>query len=179
VDDRPYKLSVKFPDGTQFDAEGKEASVQADFQLFLEALRANPQTKSDAANPVKPDDPTPPNPNPAITPPTISPDLMSRVFLVQGENVSLRVLPTGGKRDPDALLLIIYGFRALKNAADVTGGRLAICARISGVQTDRVDRIIAQHDAYVTKGGVKKGKKYGLNNPGVRYAEELLTKLLG
>lgn len=114
-----------------------------------------------------------------ITPLTASPELLGRVFLVQGENISLRILPTGAKRDPDALLLIIYGYRALKGTTDVTGGRLAICARISGVQADRVDRIVAQHDQYVTKAGVKKGKRYGLNNPGVLYAEEQLAKLLG
>ncbi len=177
MDERPYKLNVKLPDGSWFEAEGPEPSVKADFQLFLDALAISPKKTTETVD-LKPNlDGL--NPAASIAPTTVSPELLSRVFLVQGENISLRLLPTGSKRDPDALLLIIYAFRALKNATDVTSGRLAICARISGIQTDRIDRIIAQHDEYVTKGGVKKGKKYGLNNPGVRYAEELLTRLLG
>ena len=97
---------------------------------------------------------------------------------MQGENVSLRALPTTDKAEADTFVLLLYGFRALKNQVNITAARLAICARQSGVEADRVDRTLAARTQYVTRAGAKRGTKYGLNNPGVRYAEELLTKLL-
>jgi hypothetical protein len=169
-----HKLHLRFPDGSEFIGEGTEQSVKEAFALFLEARKTTAPKQEEP----KPPDPAIPSPNAAgkVALSTIAPELMNRVYLVQGDNVSLRVKPSGAG---DALLLLIYGFCVIKEQVGVTAARLAIGARQSGIKIERIDRVIAPHDQYVTKAGAKKGTTYGLNNPGIRYAEELLTKLLG
>lgn len=177
-----YKLNIKFPDGAEFSAEGPEAIVKEAFEAFLAARKESPP-KREEPSPAKPDEQNASASRApvadAVAAPAVSPELINRVFLTQGENISLRALPNGTNREADTLLLLLYGFRVLKGQMDVTSSRLAICARQSGIQMDRVDRIIGVHEQYVTKAGMRKGTKYGLNNPGIKQAEGLLTTLLG
>lgn len=51
MDGPAYKLNVKLPDGVEFQAEGPEATVKSDFQLFIDAWRASPQKQSTATAP--------------------------------------------------------------------------------------------------------------------------------
>ena len=37
---QPYRLKVRVPSGAEFDAEGPEESVQAQFDLFLRAIES-------------------------------------------------------------------------------------------------------------------------------------------
>ena len=38
----PYKLAIKFPDGSEFNAEGAESVVKDAFEQFLEARKTSP-----------------------------------------------------------------------------------------------------------------------------------------
>ncbi len=104
--------------------------------------------------------------------------LINRIFRVDGEVISLRVLPKTEKAYADTLLLLLYGYSAIKGEHDVTAVRLAQAAKQTGIQVDRLDRTIAQNAQYVVRAGFKKGVRYGINNPGIRRAEELIAALL-
>ena len=104
---------------------------------------------------------------------------LDRVFRVDGEVVSLRAMPRTPKAQSDALILLLYGYSRIKNQHDVTAPRLAQAAKQTGIQTERLDRILAQNNGFVVKAGFKKGVRYGLNNPGMKRCEELLSSLLG
>jgi hypothetical protein len=178
----PFKITVKLPGG-EFSAEGAEESVTAQFKLWMRAM------ETVAKPPARAEPPPPPPPPPRGQASQqhgdhgggISRDIISRVYKLDTDKrtVSLGVLPkTDAKRDADALVLILYGFATLLKEEAVLGTRLNAAAKASGVQRDRVDRVIEAHSDKLTTAGAKKGKTYGLNNPGKRYAEELLSKIL-
>jgi hypothetical protein len=174
-----YKLNVKFPNGAEFNCEGSEAAVRDAFDHFLRALAQASIIEAPSPNERLKEAITSTVETSAINERTVDSGVINRLFATDGVNVSLRALPPGEKRDADALILIVYGFRVLKGEVDVTSGRLAICARQSGIQADRMDRLIAQNSQFVTTAGFKKGRRYGLNNPGLKQAEELLVRILG
>src|SRR6266404_1713098 len=124
----PYKLAIKFPDGSEFNAEGPESVVKYAFEQFLEARKTSPAMQEGAPAKASGDQETAaadwfPEQG------TVTPELLERCYLVQGENVSLRALPTTDKAEADTLILLLYGFSTLKHQVDVTAARLAIGAR--------------------------------------------------
>jgi hypothetical protein len=188
----PYKLRVKVGH-SEFEAEGPEDAVREQFRLFLDAMNAAPPPLPDsprlpAASPPSDDRfaPTPPPVplalGPAAGPPPtggIDADLLSRAFANHAKNgVSLRVLPSTQERAGDALLMLLYGFRTLKQQDDVSALILMDAAKQSGLQLERVDRTLARISQYVLRGGHHRGTRYGLTNPGVLRAETLLREML-
>jgi hypothetical protein len=176
----PFKITVKLPGG-EFSAEGAEESVTAQFKLWMQAM----ETVAKAPARVEP----PPPPTPPHRQAShqhgdhggINQDIISRVYRLDTDKrtVSLGVLPkTDALRDADAMVMLLYGFATLLKEEAVLGTRLNAAAKASGVQRERVDRVIEAHADKLTTAGAKKGKTYGLNNPGKRYAEELLSKIL-
>jgi hypothetical protein len=97
----------------------------------------------------------------------------------RGGNVTLRSLPRTENRGADTLLLILYGYRALRNQVDVNTGTLTEAARTSGLQVDRIDRLIATYEHLIRRGGYKRGVRYALNNQGVAHAEGILEEMYG
>jgi hypothetical protein len=165
-----YKIHVKIGD-SEFSAEGTEALVKEQYDRFLEIVGNKP-----AADRSRPSDQKPNSNGNGIAPPPR--DKLSRLFEVDGNGlVSLRILPRTDNRDADALLLILYGFKTQADKADVNSGQLMVAAKQSGLQMDRIDRVIAVHKQYVTDGGFKRGKRYGLNNQGVNKAQDLINGL--
>jgi hypothetical protein len=176
MEDRPYRLDVKLPAGIEFHAEGPESSVRSDFEMFLAAIRATAQAPAppdavaggaqDArASTERPGD-------------TAQPDsaLLERVFDNSGGTVSLRLLPPDSStRAADAAMLLLYGYLRLSGVQDVPVMSLNSSLRRSGISVDRVDRILSTHDQYYMKGGTRSGGRYTLNNPGIAYAERLLS----
>ena len=157
----PYKLQVKIGNA-EFNAEGPETSVKAQFDAFMEVLRQSGaaargnESRSDS----------------------VTDSEVQRAFSSDDNGiVSLRVLPKTDRRDADALILLIWGFRQLQSLTDVSALDLAAAGRQSGLQIDRIDRVIAPNGQYVSKGGAKRGTRYALNNPGADYAKALLARL--
>jgi hypothetical protein len=168
-DAKPYKLHVKI--GTsEFNAEGTEAAVQAQYASFLEAIRTQP-AGAQVKPPGKEEEEVPP-------PPEINPDLLARAYVNDGKGaISLRVLPKTEDVEGDAILLLIYGFRVLANMESVLAGPLTDAARTSGLNLARVDRSVGTNNQYIQKGGSKRGSRYALNNPGIQRAQSLLKGL--
>ncbi len=164
-----YKLHIKLGDA-EFSAEGPEASVKEQFESFRTLLSA----KSVASPDAPPRKENPPNQSQEAT------DRLRRVFTASEDEtvVSLKILPRGDTGEPDALLLLLYGFRFLgPKVTDVLAGTLMKAAATSGLRLARIDRVISVHGAFVTEGGAKRGKRYGLNNQGVNRAEEIIKQL--
>ena len=51
-------------------------------------------------------------------------------------------MPNTEKAEADALLLLLYGYTRIKNQHDVTALRLAQAAKQTGIQADRLDRLV-------------------------------------
>jgi hypothetical protein len=103
---------------------------------------------------------------------------MNRAFINHAKNgISLRVLPQSPERDAETLLMLLYGFRVLKQQEYATAFQLMDAAKQSGLQLDRIDRTLARVNQYVLRGGARRGTRYGLTNPGILHAEALLRGL--
>jgi hypothetical protein len=93
--------------------------------------------------------------------------------------VLLRALPQGENAESNAMLALIYGSMIVGGEAQVTGSRLMKAAVQSGWQIERIDRSLASAiGPHVTTAGFKRGRRYGLTNPGIRRAEEILRGIL-
>lgn len=170
-----HKVRIKIGDA-EFEAEGSEESVKLQFDSFLAALSARgtttPQVQADrktAGNGFE----LPPPPSSGL-----EKAQLDRAFSIKDNVVSLRVLPQTQTREADTLLMLVYGFAAIKSQDMVLGTQLIKAARVSGLNLDRIDRAIGRHDQYLLKGGARKGMKYGLNNPGRAAAEEMIRQLI-
>jgi hypothetical protein len=167
MDSSKHRIRIKIGDN-EFDAEGEQTAVQSQFQAFLAALSAVP-----AATPAKPGTPQ----NSQTNPHSADPGEFSRIFR-QGEPLSLLALPRGKTVEADALLMLLYGYTKLGSEPSTTGTTLMKAAKLSGVSISRIDRIMdGQNKEFVLAAGVKKARRYSLNNPGVARAESLMKQL--
>lgn len=172
-----YKLQVKLG-AAEFTAEGPEKSVKEQFALFLELVRASPPAVSIAPSSANGSHPVGQTPTTMPFPEAGMANL-NRVFARdESGGVSLRILPRTERRESDALMLLLYGFRKLGNQEDVGSGALMAAVRQSGLQLERVDHAIFIYRSLITEGGYRRGKRYGLNNQGVNHAEQLIAGML-
>ncbi len=176
--DIPYKLRVKIGE-SEFEAEGSEDAVKEQYRLFLDALSATPQNSSENASQLV----TPQGTQGTITGyapdvrEDLNPGVLEKAYAQSKELISLRMLPEGKMRDADALLMLLYGYLALKDEHFVPGTRLMKAARQSGLGIDRIDRAILPHKGLYNRGGARKGTRYGLNNQGQVKAKEILMEM--
>ena len=168
------KISIKLPNGAEFSAEGDQDKITALFEQFMAAAATAPAA------------PLPPAPAAAGTGATVNgagaldTDLMRRLFATDDyAGVSLLVTPTGENANLDALMAILYGFAKLLNETSPTAIRLMRAATKSGLNVPRLDRVLKGEPRYVTTSGRAKGQRYGLTNPGMARAEEILKGVLG
>jgi hypothetical protein len=167
-----YKLQVELANGAKFTGEGPEKAVKEDYKAFIEA-----QGGQQSANGKPPQNH---RGRDAIEHQIELPDAsLQRVFAVdEGGSVSLRILPRTERRDADALILLLYGFKTLGNSPDVNSGVLMQAVRQSGLQLTRIDQTISFYQNLITEGGLRRGKRYGLNNQGVNHAQQLIQGML-
>ncbi len=164
------KLSFTLPNGVTFSAEGTEAHVEKLLQEFKVLLQETP------AAPMKP--------GKSVESSGDSQETgglpLDRLFTQDDYyGVALQAKPKTENPDADGVLAILYGFSALKKESTVTAIRLQRAAEKSGLNTPRLRRTVARHAAFVTESGKGKGKRYGLNNPGMAKAAEILRGILG
>lgn len=180
-----FKLAVKLGE-FEFSAEGPEGIVRDQYKAWLTLVEQLARTGRHTAPrgmrigaAAEADSLTGASPTGGSTG-APSNDLLKRVFLVDPKagTVSLRVLPQGPNREGDSLILLIYGFAHYFSETAVLGTKLMKAARASGLQVGRVDRAIGPHSDKVTVAGLRKGRKYGLNNPGAAYAHRALSEIL-
>jgi len=185
----PYRLFVELPNCAKFRGNGDVADVRVDLDRFYELLIEAPAPVAPVAH-ANGDgitlqaettrtavDATSPSPTDELDQTTLD-RLFSRD---KNGTVSLRALPHGDKAETDALVALIYGAARLANEEQVTGSRLMKAAAQSGLhQVDRIDRALQPAiGQYVTTAGFKKGRRYGLTNPGISRAQAILTGILG
>jgi|ERR1700688_1547806 len=163
-----HKIKIKLGNA-EFEAEGAPETVQAQYDQFLAALeRGGSKADSLPADKDKPKN----------TSVEIDAALLERLFRVRQDGiVTLLKLPKGDNGAADAYLLILYGYRRLKQEEDVAATHLRQAAVHSGFGDHWPAPELATHEQYVTSGGVKKGKTYGLNNRGLAKAEEIAAQL--
>jgi hypothetical protein len=164
-----HSIRVKIG-GDEFEASGTEQSVKEQYSLFLSARSTAPSLPARRVD--LGDVPPPPPPELGIPPETVQ-----MVFSVRGESVSLNALPRGENADADALIMLLWGFAQLRNTTAVTAGVLMAAARTSGLQLDRIDRVLSSQQMYVLRAGAKRGTRYSLTNPGRQYAANLIATL--
>jgi hypothetical protein len=163
----PHTLRIKIGDA-EFEASGTEETVREQYRLFLDVLAANPPRETVNRS-------APPKQENGVT--EVPEATVQRAFAVDGDRLSLRVLPSGDNRDADALLMLLWGFEKLRGETTVSATTLMRAGRESGLQIVRIDRVIVVHSQYYQVGGRLKGTRYGLNNPGRSYAAKLVADL--
>ena len=169
-----HRIKIKI--GTaEFEAEGEQSAVQAQFDAFMRAIEKAP---------VAPTPPAVESGGPTGERAAASPlgnderveQLLASVFEQRQDGIiSLKVLPKGDNRDADALMLILFGYARLKGQDDVLATQLLRAAQQSGVSIDRPANTLATYDLLLIRGGQRKGTTYRLNNVGVAKAKEILV----
>lgn len=177
----PYRLRVVLGEA-QFEAEGDKDAVMEQYRLFLEAQRTAPRSEPVSADAERTSISTS---QPALVSPEtgasidseLPQDLLDRVYSREKGVISLRVLPQSKMRDPDVLLLLLFGYLKLRGDHDVYGTQLMKAAQVSGISIDRVDRVISQHRGLFIRGGARRGTRYALNNQGEQRARSILETM--
>ena len=164
----------------EFEAEGDPTTVQMQLEIFKELVKSAP------AEP----DPVPEQPSlPLIAPPSPQDSVpqqnyeevdakLSKIMAVKERVVSLTV---SAENTDEAVLLIIYGQKILRNNDAINGFEimegLKESGAANGVRTDRVLERLARNGQVIAI-GAHRSKKYRINNQGLRTARQLATNLL-
>lgn len=189
-----YKVHIKLGQA-EFSAEGPEGTVKQQLADFLELApryaeqrngaaghlngHANGKATGKAGEVIPPADDLSDDPNGEVM---LSPTLAKRLFAENKDGmISLRVLPNGNSEDKvgDALFLLLFGHLALKSQSEVKASILLAAAKQSGVNLLRVDHSLDRYDHLVTRGGIRRGSRYALTNPGIEYARSVAEKMFG
>ena len=161
----------------EFEAEGPQELVTQQFEAFKELISSMPKGPSGPGVMSGLSQPDGSTINPA-TPLDATQIVLDRVFS-KGNPLSLAALPSGDNAAANSLLILLYGFLKINGEQTVTGTMLNKAARKSGVNIDRIDRVIAVYQPeFVLAAGAKKGRKYSLNNRGIARAEEVIRTLV-
>lgn len=172
--DAPTRLKMKIGDH-EFDAEGSAESVREQFQAWQELVkmaasvpiaRKEEPSGDNHQGPLKPDATT------AVD------SALPKIMRVENRTVSLTAQLTSAH---DALLLMIYGQKTLRNNDAATGAELiAGISATGGFSIGRLDRILDKLalDGDVTTFGERRGKKYRLTNTGIAKARAIASDLI-
>jgi hypothetical protein len=179
-----YRMRVKI--GTaEFEAEGPEEAVRADYQAFLTSLVERVPERAPEAQAITQSIIDPATPLETTEPSSTSgqsPDDIKALFDYNPKRkiVSLRFPPQGADRLPKTLLLTLYGYKRLAGEDEVPVTLLKAALVLAGLSVDRVDRIAEplRREGLILKGGKAKGGKYRLTNPGISKAESDARELL-
>jgi hypothetical protein len=105
--------------------------------------------------------------------------LLRRLFDLRHDGVvTLKALPSGAERRAEALLLILYGYRWLKNEEGVLATQLHRAAEHSGISIRCAAYELAPYERFVNRVGQRKGSAYSLNDEGLAMAQELSSTML-
>src|ERR1700733_6451911 len=100
--------------------------------------------------------------------------LLRRLFDLRHDGVvTLKALPPGAERRAEALLLILYGYRSLKNEEGVLATQLHRAAERSGISIRCAAYELTSYGRFVNRVGQRKGSAYSLNAEGLAMAQEI------
>jgi hypothetical protein len=172
-----YRLKIEVH-GNSFEAEGDRETVNEQFRAFREMVSRGPappiptsQAPADKAK--SPSDTSAPNNSMPF-----NEEALNKIMQVQGRVVSLTVHPTNVE---DALLLLVYGQKVLRQNELCTGGELfSGLISTGGYPVTRIDRLLHNMgltgDLIVT--GEHRAKKYRLANNGLTKVRQIAKDLL-
>ncbi len=166
-------IKMKIGDA-EFEADVPTEQVQPMYDQFLAALQNRAPAKPAAFAAA----PTPPEAFANPIGAAFDPSMLQRLFELRTDGfVTLRFLPKGDSKEADAFLLLLLGYRRLKNEETVLATHLLRAAELSGLSAYRPAHALAAHERFVIRGGQKKGSTYALNNQGLTKAEEIAAKI--
>ena len=161
------RLKMKFGNA-EFEAEVAEDKVQPMYDQFLSILGHEGRDTPSRAR--------------SDEPPrrTSDPGALARIFDLHDDGaVVLKVLPDGHDKEADAILLLLYGYRLLKNEECVMATQLFRAAEKSGISLRRPVKLCVQNSRFVTRNGQRKGSNYALNSHGLAMAKEITARMSG
>lgn len=171
------RIKIKHGD-SEFEADVPADKVQPMYDQFLVTMEKRNQAPQQPFNAGSVDPSNKPKPHDAgLAEGQVDPRL-ARLFELRADGmVTLRVLPKGDLKEADAFLLLLYGYRRLKDEEDVLATHLLRAAELSGLSSYRPAQALAPHEPLVIRGGQKKGSTYSLNNQGVIKAQEIAARI--
>lgn len=174
-----YKLNVKIG-SHEFNSEGPEDAVKEAFAIWKELIGAVPITTNKPSLPNSNGNGIPPTPADISS---VDSQRLNSLFFYDTNNdlISVKFLPRGTDRDRDILLLILFGYKAIKGQNEVKGTKVVPAMKQSGARVSRIDRLAAKYieRGLINKGGIGKAGIYSLTNTGVTKAIELVNELVG
>ena len=159
------RLKMKFGNA-EFEAEVAEDEVRLMYDQFLSILgheeRDTPKRTSSVEYPRK----------------TFNQGLTQIFDLHEDGAIVLKLLPDGHDKEADALLLILFGYRLLKNEECVLATHLFRAVEKSGISLRRPVYLCARNSRFVIRNGQRKGSNYSLNSHGLAMAKEITARML-
>jgi hypothetical protein len=168
------RLKIKVG-SNEFDAEGTPEIVQAQFEFFKRLIEL--ESSAPPAPPASPkgtlQEKTPPNSEAGSIDARLG-----EIMKAEDDVVSLTVR---GLAPGDAILLLLYGQKTLRDHDAVTSREIRADATATGEPpVNRADRLLhrAQEDGHVIVTGQGRGKRYRLTAEGLSKARELAAALI-
>ncbi len=174
--DTNAKMKLRVGDA-ELDFEGPAELLKTALESFVRSLTpaagAGDSKGARKSQDAEPEPPPARQPKPFAGRPDNLPSLDS-VFNADGKFITLTRLPA---QQSESLLLVLYGYRRLRNLNTVKASALKECLKISGHGNglERLDGFLAPLEGLVHKSGTRRGSQYGLTNQGLVRAEELLA----
>ena len=174
-----FKLRVKI-DGREFEAEGRPDIVGRQFEAFRLMIQEGGLAKS-MRSPSAVLDGRRSGIGGRPSEVGDQDSALAILFQVapQTQRLSLRQPPTGRFPEADAVLLLLFGHKRMREEEDVPVTVLTEALKQSGCPVKRLDRILTIYtkDHSVLRSGRGKGGKYRLTNLGLKKAEALVQHL--
>lgn len=181
------KLRVKASD-YELEAEGSRDFLNEQYEAFKQLLGDMTQKSVASGTRGEIDFPSPRDSRVAPLPGEktgIPPNPQAKSFqklLVwddRTQRVKITVLPDGPTRIADTVLLLLLGYRELRELSQVSALDLNQGLRSAGFEDFRLDREMAPYlkARLVLRSGIGKGSRYRLTTRGVKQAQELVQTL--
>jgi hypothetical protein len=156
-----HKIKVKLGDA-EFEAEGAEDKVQAQYDQFLAALK---HTEAQTVG----------KPKVQAEGQPVDDARLGRIFeLRQDKSIVFRVHPPEAFDPADTLALLLLGYRRLAAKIHVLSTQLSRSARDSGLGEVRIDQLAQPFiPKFILRGGQRKGTTYTLTTQGETKAQEV------
>jgi hypothetical protein len=176
MDDTTTRLKTKIGEN-EFEAEGSPEYVREQFQAWQELVKLASTVPSKKTEKPGSESSGAGDQDNKIDPPNVDADL-SKIMRTDGRYVSLTARTASVH---DAVLVMLYGQKALRNNDSVTGAELLSgLASTGGFGAIRLDRILDKlaTDGDVMSFGERRGKKYRLTNTGIARARAITGELI-
>lgn len=188
-----YKLKLKIGPN-EFEAEGPADVVKEQFREFKELIieaanlsaavaSLHPSITPGVSASVSPSAPPSPSPSTGWGEPVMPfagqtiDQMLDKIMRVEDRTVSLTVT---ARSIDEAVLLLMYGQKAMRANDSVTGAEVMGGLAMSGVRVERADRLLVKAgelgDLIVV--GIGRAKRYRLTNAGIAKARQIATDLL-